>query len=62
MGLLEGKRALVWGGGSGIGYGCAEAFLAQGARVAIASRDSKRLTDAAARLGGCAWATGDATD
>lgn len=60
--LLDRKRALIWGGGSGIGFGCAEAMLAQGARLAIASRDPARLESAAARLGGCTWARGDATD
>ena len=62
MGLLEGKRALIWGGGSGIGFGCAQALAAEGARVAIASRDAERLASAAARLEGCPWACGDATD
>ena len=35
---LENKVVLVTGGSKGIGLACAEAFLAQGARVAICSR------------------------
>ena len=61
MSLLKDKRALIWGGGSGIGFGCAEAMTASGARVFIASRSSDRLVKAAARLGGCGFAAGDAT-
>jgi NAD(P)-dependent dehydrogenase (short-subunit alcohol dehydrogenase family) len=61
MSRLEDKRALIWGGGSGIGFGCAEALAAAGARVFIASRSADRLASAAARLGGCGFAAGDAT-
>ena len=61
MGRLEGRRALVWGGGSGIGFGCAEAMSAEGALMFIASRSAGRLAAAAGRLGGCGFAAGDAT-
>lgn len=61
MGQLDGRRALVWGGGSGIGLGCALALRDAGAQVAIASRDPGRLAAAAARLGSCPWASADAT-
>lgn len=47
---LTGRNALVTGGGTGIGYGCAEALLAAGARVTIAGRRLEVLEDAAARL------------
>lgn len=48
--LLEGRAALVTGGGSGIGYGIAGCLAAAGARVCIASRDLDKLEDAAAGL------------
>ena len=49
---LHGRRALVGGGGSGIGGGIATALAAEGARVALIGRTAKRLTEAAAALGG----------
>jgi NAD(P)-dependent dehydrogenase (short-subunit alcohol dehydrogenase family) len=58
MSPLEGKRALIWGGGTGIGFGFAEATAAVGARVFIASRNAQRLAAAATRLGGCGFLAG----
>jgi 3-oxoacyl-[acyl-carrier protein] reductase len=49
---LDGRRALVGGGGSGIGGGIATALAAEGARVALIGRTAERVTDAAAALGG----------
>jgi NAD(P)-dependent dehydrogenase (short-subunit alcohol dehydrogenase family) len=44
MGKLEGKTALVTGGASGIGAGCARALAAEGARVVISDvQDAKGL-------------------
>ena len=48
--ILNGKRALITGGGSGICKGIAEAFLAHGATVTITSRRQERLDEASAEL------------
>lgn len=42
---LDGKRALVVGGGSGIGQGCAVALAEYGADTVIAARNADRLAD-----------------
>ena len=47
---LEGKHALVTGGGRGIGAAIAQALLVQGARVTIAGRQEDTLTATAKRL------------
>jgi NADP-dependent 3-hydroxy acid dehydrogenase YdfG len=52
MGALDGKTAVVTGGGSGVGLAVARVFLADGANVAIAGRDADKLRRAAAELGG----------
>lgn len=60
---LEGKGALVTGGGSGIGLGCARRLAAEGAVVTICGRSQERLDAALAQLDGDVRAvTCDVTD
>lgn len=47
---LAGKRALVYGGGTGIGAACAQAFLENGASVFISGRRREKLEEAKRRL------------
>jgi NAD(P)-dependent dehydrogenase (short-subunit alcohol dehydrogenase family) len=49
-GALDGQVALVTGGATGIGLGCAEALLADGASVVLAARNVDRLDSVAAEL------------
>ena len=48
---LKGRIVLITGGSKGIGFACARAFLAEGARVAIASRSHENLERARKTLG-----------
>lgn len=59
---LDGRCVLVTGGSKGIGLACARAFLAEGARVAIASRSPANLAAARAELGEVTTVAGDLTD
>jgi len=47
---LDGQRVLVTAASSGIGYGAAEAFLKEGARVVINSSNQEKLDSAVSRL------------
>jgi NAD(P)-dependent dehydrogenase (short-subunit alcohol dehydrogenase family) len=59
---LTGKVVLVTGGSKGIGFACARGFLAEGARVAIASRSPDNLARAHAELGEVLGVAADLTD
>ncbi len=48
--VLSGKRAIVIGGGSGIGLGSARLLAQDGAEVTLAGRTEQKLRDAAAGL------------
>src|SRR5213083_1987245 len=49
---LKGKSVLITGGSKGIGFACAKAFVAEGCRVHLASRNADRLGQAARDLDG----------
>lgn len=51
---LSARRALVTGGGGGIGLAIAGALRSAGAAVAVAGRDESRLAEAARGIGGVA--------
>ncbi|MEL7043956.1 MAG: SDR family oxidoreductase [Pseudomonadota bacterium] len=51
MSGLAGKSILITGGGSGLGRGAAEYFVAAGARVTICGRRRERIESVAADLG-----------
>lgn len=50
MGSLDGKVAIITGGGTGIGKGIARAFAEQGCNLVIAARNLDRLESAAEEL------------
>jgi NAD(P)-dependent dehydrogenase (short-subunit alcohol dehydrogenase family) len=49
---LNGKAVVITGGSKGIGFACAKAFVAEGARVGIVSRSQANLDAALAELPG----------
>ncbi|MBV9521511.1 MAG: SDR family oxidoreductase [Alphaproteobacteria bacterium] len=62
---LSGKRALIYGGATGIGYACAEAMLKNGAKVFITGRRKAKLESASNTLsdyGALGFAAGDFTE
>ena len=61
---LHGKRALIYGGGTGLGLASAQAMLASGASVFLTGRRLEKLEQARSRLGQAAevgLAAGDFT-
>ncbi|MCW2243005.1 SDR family NAD(P)-dependent oxidoreductase [Azospirillum canadense] len=63
MSRLQGKTAVVTGGGSGIGFGAAKRFVDEGAFVYLFGRRQEALDAAVAKLGSSARAVrGSVTD
>ena len=63
MATLDGKAALVTGGGSGIGLACAQRLADDGAVVTICGRTEQRLADAADAIGDrCHYVVADIAD
>ncbi|MFV8316229.1 3-(cis-5,6-dihydroxycyclohexa-1,3-dien-1-yl)propanoate dehydrogenase [Mycobacterium sp. 23] len=60
-GWLDGKRALVVGAGSGIGRAVVDAFIAEGAKVAVLERDRDKCQRLGAELPDVPVVRGDAT-
>ncbi|WP_162917545.1 SDR family NAD(P)-dependent oxidoreductase [Dongia deserti] len=63
-GRLQGKKALIYGGGTGIGLACAEAMAREGAAVYISGRRESVLREAMQDLkahGKAGYTAGDAT-
>ena len=56
-GILDGKAAIITGGGSGIGEATARLFAREGCKVVVAGRQRDRLQGVADEIGGLAVAT-----
>lgn len=59
---LRGKAVIVTGGSKGIGLACAQAFLAEGAKVGITSRSQANIDRALAGLKGAIGVAADLID
>lgn len=59
---LQGKRAVVTGGGGGLGFSMAKALAGAGASVVLLGRDIAKLRAAQDEIGGATVYTGDLTN
>lgn len=51
MGLLQGKKAIITGAGSGIGFAIAKKYYEEGADIVITGRNEEKLTKACLDIG-----------
>ncbi len=59
---LKGKRAIITGGTTGIGFATATRFLQEGAEVLITGRSQEKVNEAVSKLGaGASGVAGDST-
>lgn len=49
--ILQGKKIVITGGGSGLGYAMAKKFISEGAEVVISGRNADKLKVAAEKIG-----------
>ncbi len=49
--MLKGKKVVITGGGSGLGFAMAKKFISEGAKVVISGRNEKKLKKAVSELG-----------
>lgn len=49
--ILKGKKIVITGGGSGLGFAMAKKFVSEGAKVVISGRNADKLNSAAEKLG-----------
>lgn len=59
---LDGKVVFITGGSRGIGFACARAFVAEGAKVAIVSRSQANIDEALTALPGAIGVAADLAD
>jgi 3-oxoacyl-[acyl-carrier protein] reductase len=56
---LDGRRALVTASSKGLGRACAEALVAEGAKVFISSRDKVAIETTGKQIGAAGWLAAD---
>jgi len=56
---LDGRRALVTASSKGLGRACAEALVAEGAKVFISSRDKAAIETTGKQIGATGWLAAD---
>lgn len=59
---LRDKKVLITGGSKGVGFACAQIFLSEGARIALASRSRENLAAACSQLGDAFVVAADLSD